>query len=73
MEGFAYIGNRIRMLPNYILKQYPEFSLFSLILLVLNIILLPLTQFILPKIFHYLDRFDKTGDMTLGYGCQVVK
>jgi len=77
------LGERIRILPSYILQQYlfrenkdsVEFKPKPLvfILLPLFLIAMPICGYFIPFLFFYLDRLDKKKNYTLGYSCYCIK
>jgi len=75
---FWYLGNRIKILPNYIFLQYVKQRnlksvLMSIILFPFYLISVPICSFLIPLLFFCLDRLDKKQDYTLGYACYCVK
>lgn len=81
---FWYLGKRIKTMPSYIFYQYlfkksKHSILFkpniiaAILLFPFYLISIPICCYLIPLIFHYLDKLDKKQDYTLGYACYCIK
>ena len=80
---FWYLGRRIKTIPSYIFTQHmykkdngvSKFkpTMLGMLLLPFYLAFVPLCTTIIPFIFYYLDKLDKTQDYTLGYSCYCLK
>lgn len=77
---FWYLAKRIKTMPSYIFRQYSydekgNFSpgLQAALLFPFYVLAKPFCNFIIPLLFFYLDKLDKSQDYTLGYACYCIK
>jgi len=83
---FCDIGKRIKEIPEYILYQYIfkkdkydnvvlkfNIQLVGLLLFPFYFLALLICKFIIPLLFYYLDKLDKSKQFTIMYSCYCVK